>query len=42
MITHGDTLARSDLELPLRRHDLSINTADVDAGVEAGTVVSLN
>jgi hypothetical protein len=42
VITHGNTLAGSDLELPLRRHNLSINTADGNACVKAGTVVSLN
>lgn len=42
VITHGNTLAGTDLEFPLRRHDLSIDAADVDACIETGTVVSLN
>jgi hypothetical protein len=42
VVTHGNTLARTDLELPLRRHDLSVDTADVDTRVQASTVVSLN
>lgn len=42
VVTHGDTLARTDLELPLRGHDLGVDTADVDTGVEAGTVVGLD
>lgn len=42
LVSHGDALARPDLELPLRRHDFSIDTADPNAGIEAGTVVSLN
>ena len=42
VVTHGDTLARADLELPLRGHDLSVDTGDVHAGVEAGAIVGLN
>lgn len=42
VVAHGDTLARTDLELPLRGHDLRVDTADVYAGVETGTVVSLD
>ena len=42
VVTHGDTLARSDLEFPLRRHHLGVDTRDVDTGVEAGAVVSLD
>jgi len=42
VVTHGDALTRTDLELPLGRHDLSVDTADVDAGVEACAVMSLN
>lgn len=37
-----DARAGADLVLPLRGHDLSVDTGDVDAGVQAGTVVSLN
>lgn len=42
LIGHGDTLARANLVLPLRRHDLSVDTGDVDTGVETGSVVCLN
>jgi hypothetical protein len=42
LVSHGNTLARSDLELPLRGHDFCIDTADPDTSIEAGTVVSLN
>lgn len=37
-----NALARTDLVLPLSGHDLGIGTRDVDAGVEASHVVSLN
>jgi len=42
VITHGDPLTRADLELPLRRHDLGVDTADVDTRVETCAVVSLD
>jgi hypothetical protein len=42
MVTHINARARANLELPLRRHDLSVDTADVDTGVEAGAIVSLD
>jgi hypothetical protein len=42
VVTHRDTLARANLELPLRGHHLSVDTTDVDTGVEAGAVVSLD
>ena len=42
MVTHLDTLARADLELPLGRHDLGVDTRDVDTSEQAGTVVSLD
>lgn len=42
VVTHGDTLTWSDLELPLRGHDFCVDTRDVNTGVEAGTVVGLN
>jgi hypothetical protein len=42
LVPHGNTLARPDLELPLRRHDFCVDTADLDASIEAGTVVSFN
>jgi hypothetical protein len=37
-----NTLARPDLELPLRKYDFCVDTADPDASIEAGTVVGLN
>jgi hypothetical protein len=37
-----NTLARPDLELPLRKYDFCIDTADPDASIEAGTAVGLN
>ena len=42
VVTHGDTLARANLELPLRGHDLSVDARDVDTCVETCTVVGLN
>ena len=33
VVTHGDTLARTNLELPLGWHDFSVDAADVDARV---------
>jgi hypothetical protein len=41
MITHRNTFTRSDLEFPLGRHHFSIDTTDVDASIEAGTIVCL-
>lgn len=37
-----DTGAGADLVLPLGRHNLSVDTGDVNTGVQAGTVVSLD
>jgi hypothetical protein len=42
VVTHLNTLARTNLVFPLSGHDLGVNTGDVDAGVHAGLVVSLN
>jgi hypothetical protein len=42
VVAHVDALARADLELPLRRHNLGVDARDVDAGVQASTVVRLN
>jgi hypothetical protein len=42
VVAHLDTLARTNLVLPLRGHDLSVDTGDVDAGEQAGLVVSLD
>jgi hypothetical protein len=37
-----NALARTDLELPLGRHDLSVGTGDVHTSVQAGLVVGLD
>lgn len=42
VIAHVDALAGTDLELPLRGHDLGVDTRDGHAGVEAGAVVGLD
>jgi len=42
VITHVDSLSGTDLILPLCRHDLGICTGHPDAGIQAGSVVSLN
>ena len=42
LVSHLDALARTDLELPLGRHDLGVDTGDGDARVEAGLVVGLD
>ena len=42
VITHIDARAGANLVLPLGRHDLGVDTRDVDTGVQAGTVVSLD
>jgi hypothetical protein len=42
MITHRDTLAGAHLELPLRGHDLGINTRDINPGVEACAIVGFD
>lgn len=42
VVAHGDTLTRADLELPLRWHDLGVDTRDVDASVQTSAVVGLN
>ena len=42
VVTHGDTLARANLEFPLRGHDFGVNARDGDTSVEACAVVSLN
>lgn len=39
MVTHLDTLARTNLELPLRRHDFCIDARNVDSGIQARAVV---
>lgn len=42
VVAHRNAFTRSHLELPLRRHHFSIDTADVDTSIEAGTIVCLN
>jgi hypothetical protein len=42
VVTHLDTEAGTDLELPLGGHDLGVGTGDLDAGVQARLVVSLD
>ena len=42
VVTHRNTFTGADLELPLRWHYFSINTADVDTSVETGTIVGLD
>jgi hypothetical protein len=42
VVTHLNALARTDLELPLGRQDLGIDTRDLDTGVHASTVVGLD
>ena len=41
LVTHGNTLARTNLVLPLGRKHFSVDTRDVDVGVQAGLVVGL-
>merc|ERR1712046_527856 len=42
LITRGNALARTNLVLPLSRHDLSIDTRDSDASVQASLVVRVS
>jgi hypothetical protein len=42
VIAHRDSFARTNLELPLRRHHLGVDTTDVDAGIQAGAVMSFD
>lgn len=42
VVTHGDALTRTHLEFPLRGHNLSVDTADVDTGVEASSIMCLD
>lgn len=42
VVTHLNADARADLEFPLRWHDFSIDSADLDASVQAGLVVGLD
>ena len=42
VVTHGNALARADLKLPLSRHHLGIDAADVDTSVETCAIVSFD
>lgn len=42
VVTHLNTLAGANLELPLGRENLGVDTRDLDTSVQAGAVVSLN
>src|SRR5262245_59835132 len=42
VVTHGDALTWTNLEFPLGRHDFSIDTSDVDASIQASTIVGLD
>ena len=42
LVAGGDADGGADLELPLPWHDLPVDPADVDAGVEAGLVVRVH
>lgn len=42
VVAHLNTQARANLELPLGRHDLGIDTANLDASVQTDAVVSFD
>jgi len=42
VVTHGDALAGTNLELPLSGHDFGIGAGNVDSSIEASLVVSLD
>lgn len=42
VVAHGDALAWTDLEFPLRRHYFGIDARDVDARIQASAVVGLH
>src|SRR5277367_107019 len=42
MITHLDSFTGTDLEFPLRGHDFSVDSADLDSRVQACLVVCLD
>ncbi len=42
VITHLDTEARTNLELPLSRHDFGVGARNLDTSVQASLVMSLN
>lgn len=42
LVAHGDVVAGTNLVFPLSGHDFSVGAGDVDVGVQAGLVVSLD
>ena len=42
VVAHLNTLTRANLELPLGRHDLGVDTADLDTSIQTHAVVGLN
>lgn len=42
VISHRDSLAGANLELPLSGHDLGVDTTDIDACVQTRSVVGFN
>ncbi len=42
VVTHLNACARANLVLPLGRHDLGVDTRDLDTSIETGTVVGLD
>lgn len=42
LVTHLDSLAGTDLEFPLGRHNFGVGTRDLDAGVKASLVVRID
>lgn len=41
VVSHLNSKAGSNLELPLRRHNFSVDARDLDASIQAGSVVGL-
>lgn len=41
MVTHLDTSTRTNLELPLRWHDLGVDTGNLDTGVETSPLLKV-
>jgi len=39
VVSHIDTGTWTDLELPLGRHNLGIDTRDLDTGIQAGSLL---
>ena len=42
VVTHGNALTGANLEFPLRRHNLGVDSTDVDARVEASAVMGFD